>query len=129
MRNTYSILLSTSPEATSSSKAPKSPYSHHPIPIPHSQLIPHPHTLAKYPAKMCKTTYNETKCTHCKKLVKSGIDQASCSKVLASSTLTFGGCKAGTSSVTNKKEEGICETCEVKLERIAIVFRSMAMGG
>lgn len=49
--------------------------------------------------------------------------------MLASSTLTFGGCKAGTSSATSEKEEGICETCASKLERIAIVFRSMAMGG
>lgn len=66
---------------------------------------------------MCKVTYNETKCTCCKKLLKSEVEHTKCSQVLMSSytssnALEFQGCKEGQTSVTNTKEEGMCDACE-----------------
>ncbi|KAK3350575.1 hypothetical protein B0H65DRAFT_418839, partial [Neurospora tetraspora] len=81
--------------------------------------------------KMCTVTYNEIKCSRCKTLIKSEVDRSTCYEVLTSqytaSPLVFGGCKAGQTSVTNTKEEGMCDSCKAR-ERTANVWRGAAMG-
>ncbi|KAK3954789.1 hypothetical protein QBC32DRAFT_206931, partial [Pseudoneurospora amorphoporcata] len=101
-------------------------YSHH---TTNTITNPAPFLVPLHPSsrKMCKITYNETKCTSCKTLLKSEIDRDTCYEVLASSTLTFGGCKDGATSVTNTKEEGICDACTAKARRVQM-WRGAAMG-
>ncbi|KAK3498884.1 uncharacterized protein B0T23DRAFT_433829 [Neurospora hispaniola] len=66
---------------------------------------------------MCTVTYNETKCSRCKTLIESEVDRSKCYEVWNSeftmNPLDFGGCKEGQTSVTNTKEEGMCDGCRL----------------
>ena len=67
---------------------------------------------------MCTATYNETKCTECGAVLKSKVNYDKCYEVSSTkyttSPLDVGGCKEGVTSVTNTKEEGMCDGCRAK---------------
>ncbi|KAL0466013.1 hypothetical protein QR685DRAFT_506651 [Neurospora intermedia] len=59
-------------------------------------------------------------CSRCKTtLIKSEVDRSKCYEVWNSefsmNPLDFGGCKEGQTSVTNTKEEGMCDGCKKRL--------------
>ncbi|KAK3350582.1 hypothetical protein B0H65DRAFT_419679, partial [Neurospora tetraspora] len=92
-----------------------------------------PSPIPSPPHKMCTVTYNETKCSRCKTLIKSEVDRSTCYEVLTSqytaSPLIFGGCKARQTSVTNTKEDmGMCDVCKARKIDAADVWRAAALG-